>query len=270
MGTNKLAGFTIIETTLFLGISSFLIVALIAGTGNSINIQRYNDAVETFKSVLQQQYSDVANVQNSRNDNWSCGSTATPTTTSSAKENRGQSSCTLVGKYMRLEDDKISIYRVIGYEKSTATPSANDVLSLKNNYLLNVSRDDVDNSTMEWGTRIAYPATQNGAPFPKPQNPRKMGILIARSPDSGQVYTFTNSDSDVPDDLSISSASLASMLVAGNSIPGQGSTLICVNSNGLLANNNRAVYLGAFASSSSAIEMQTNDYLASQSQVNRC
>lgn len=273
MGTNKLAGFTIIETTLFLGISSFLIVALIASTGNSINIQRYNDAVETFKSVLQQQYADVASVQNSRNDNWSCGSTANPTTTGTVKDNRGQSECSLVGKYVRIEDDKLSIYRVVAYESATpATPatSANDIISLKDNYVLNVSQDDMDSSTMEWGTRISYPATQSGAPYSMPQNPRKMGILIVRSPDSGQVYTFTNSDSDVPDDGSIGSANLESMLVAGGTIPGQSSRLICVNSSGLLANNDRAINLGAFASGSSAVEMQTNDYLISEGSAYKC
>lgn len=270
MGTNKLAGFTIIETMLFLGISSFLIVALIASTGNSINIQRYNDAVETFKSVLQQQYSDVTSVQNSRNDNWSCGSTASPTTTSTVKDNRGQSSCSLVGKYIRIEDDKLSIYRVVAYENATTANLANDIISLKDNYVLNVSQDDVDISTMEWGTRISYPITQGGAPYSMPQNPRKMGILIVRSPDSGQIYTFTNGDNDVPNDSSIGSANLESMLVAGSTIPGQSSRLICVNSSGLLANNDRAIQLGAFASGSSAVEMQTNDYLISQASAYKC
>lgn len=270
MGTNKLAGFTIIETTLFLGISSFLIVALIASTGNSINIQRYNDAVETFKSTLQQQYADVTSVQNSRDDNWSCGSTATPITTGTVKDNRGQSSCSLVGKYVRIEDDKLSVYRVVAYENATPVTSANDIISLKDNYVLNVSQDDVDVSTMEWGTRISYPATQSGAPYSMPQNPRKMGILIVRSPDSGQIYTFTNSDSSVPNVGGIGSANLESMLVAGNSVPGQGSRLICVNSSGLLANSDRAIQLGAFASGSSAVEVQSNDYLVSIGSAYKC
>jgi type II secretory pathway pseudopilin PulG len=267
MGNHKLAGFTIIETVLFLGISSFLIVALIAGTGNSVNIQRYNDAVQTFKSTLQQQYADVSSVQNSRNNNWSCGSTVSPVTTGSASDNRGQSKCILMGKYVRLEDDKISIYRVIGYQQATATLS-NDILSLKNNYRMNVLNDDVEKTTLEWGTRISYPKTQGGsanAAYPKPQNPRKLALLIVRSPDSGQIYTFSVSDADVPDDANINPTNIASMIVAGGFSPGeaQGARFICINSDGLLINNSTAILLNAFASSASAVETQTNDLMQS-------
>jgi type II secretory pathway pseudopilin PulG len=269
MGTHKLAGFTIIETVLFLGISSLLIVTLIASTGASLNIQRYRDAAETFKSVLQQQYADLASVQNGRNDNWSCGSNAIPTNTATISDNRGQSNCSLLGKYVRIENDKISIYRVIGFERSTTT-QLNDINSLKNNYILNVSKAEADNSTLEWGTQIAYPATINGATNPRPVSPRKVGILIVRSPDSGQVYTFSNSDVDVPDDANLGPATFANMLIAGNGIPGQGEQLMCINSNGLLANNDRAVYLASYASGASAVELRTNDYLASVGSSARC
>ena len=47
-------GFTIIEISLFLGLSGFLAVGLMAGWSNSINRQRYNDMVSTFKSEVQQ------------------------------------------------------------------------------------------------------------------------------------------------------------------------------------------------------------------------
>jgi len=266
MGNRKLAGFTIIETILFLGISSFLVVALIAGTGNSVNEQRYKDAVQTFKATLQQQYADIGSVQNSRNNNWSCDSTATPTDTGPVSDNRGQSKCVLVGKYVRLEDTKMSIYSVVAYQQSTAIQT-NDILSLKNNYRLNVLRSDVDNKTLEWGTRISYPRTQGGSAnvaYPKPQNPRKLGILVIRSPDSGQIYTFSNSDTDVPDDANINPTSLASMVVAGGFSPGsaQGARVICINSDGLLANSSSAIQINAYASSASAIETQTNDYMS--------
>jgi type II secretory pathway pseudopilin PulG len=270
MGVRTLAGFTIIETMLFLGISGLLIVSLIAGTGASLNVQRYNDAVETFKSVLQQQYADLSNVQNDRDSNWSCESNAVPSTTGSTPTSRGQSDCILVGKYMRIEDNKISTYQVVGNQKSSPTTSSNDILSLKNNYVLSVSRVNVDNSTLEWGTQIAYPATDGGSPYYKPTNPRKMSILFVRSPDSGQIYTLTNSDDLVPDDVNISSASLASMLVSGAGIPGQGSRLVCVDSGGLLNNGNRGIRIRSFAATASAIETVSNEYLAANGDPLRC
>ncbi|MDB5180635.1 MAG: hypothetical protein JWO54_393 [Candidatus Saccharibacteria bacterium] len=266
---HKPAGFTIVETMLFLGISSVLIVALIASTGASVNIQRYRDAAETFKSVIQQQYADLTSVQNGRGDNWSCGSTAIPNTSGINADNRGQSNCILLGKYVRLEGEKISIYRVVGY-KSSATSQPNDIKSLKNNYLLNVSGAEVDKSTQEWGAEIAYPRTINGSPNPAPITPRKMGILIVRSPDSGQIYTFTNAGTDVPDDLNIGPATFNSMLVAEPSTPGQGEQLICLSSGGFLEDDDRAVYISSFAATSSAIELRTNDYLSSIGSSTRC
>jgi len=266
MGNIKQAGFTIIETMLFLGVSSLLIVLLIAGTGASINTQRYQDAAETFKLMLQQQYADVASVQNSRDDSWSCGASARPTNTGTVQDNRGQSKCVLLGKYVRLQDEKISIYRVVAYPR-IATVQANDIDSLKANYTLNVSSDGVDMSTMEWGTKIAYPKTGGGT---IPLAVRKMGILIVRSPDSGQVYTFTNRDSDVPNDGSINSASLTSMLVAGDSIPGQGERTICINSGGMFTTDDRSVRLVTYAASSGAVELQTNVILRTNGSDYQC
>lgn len=266
MGNIKQAGFTIIETMLFLGVSSLLIVLLIAGTGASINVQRYQDAAESFKSLLQQQYADVSSVQNSRGNNWSCGASATPTTSGSVQDNRGQSKCVLLGKYVRLENEKVSIYRVVAYQRAS-TVQGNDVDSLKANYTLNISRDSVDTSTMEWGTKIAYPKSGGGT---IPLANRKMGILIVRSPDSGQVYTFTNSDSDVPSDGAANSASLAGMLVAGDSVPGQGERLICINSGGMFTTDDRSVRLVTYAASSGAVELQTNVILKANDSDYQC
>ncbi len=269
MGTNKLAGFTIIETMLFLAISGLLVVSLLVGVGASVNVQRYRDATESFKALLQQQYADLTSVQNGRNDNWNCGSNAKPTTAGPVFENRGQSDCMLMGKYVRIDSGKISIFTVIGYQKSTAD-QANDVASLKNNYTLNASASEVDRSTMEWGTQISFPVTVNGSPNPVPATPHKIGILFIRSPDSGQIYTFSNNDPSVPDEANIDASTFTNLLVAGDTNPGQAARLICVDSNGLFSSNDRGVYINAFATGASAIEIRTNDYMASINQGTKC
>lgn len=269
MGNIRRAGFTIIETMLFLGVSGLLVLLLVGGTAASINTQRYQDATETLKSLLQQQYSDISSVQNSRDNNWSCDATATPTTTGTTKENRGQSDCILLGKYVRLEDDKISVYKVVAYQKATATES-DDIESLKSNYTLNVSAADVEKSTMEWGTKISYPSKYGGVAFGRPLNPRSIGILIVRSPDSGLVYTFTNSDGDVPADGSITSDSLDSMLVASSGTPGQGERTVCINSGGLLATNDQAVHLDSYASNTGAVQLLSNAMLAANGSGIEC
>ena len=262
MGNHKRAGFTIIETMLFLGVSGLLIVLLISGTGASINTQRYQDAAQSLKSLLQQQYADVNSVVNSRDDNWSCGDSATPSVSSTIKDNRGQSSCILIGKYVRLENEKISIYNVVAAKKASNSEDT-DIKLLKSNYTLNISKDNVEQSVMEWGTRIAFPRPQTA-------DSRKIGILIVRSPDSGQIYTFTNSDSSVPSDGNVGPASLANMLVSGTSVPGQGSRVICVDSGGMFASNDRAVVLLEYASTSGAVELQSNTMLKENGRNLQC
>ena len=269
MGTSKLAGFTIIETMLFLAISGMLVVSMLIGVGASVNVQRYRDAGESFKSLIQEQYADLNSVQNSRDDNWSCGSDAIPVNGGSGTQIRGQSSCVLIGKYLQVKNGDISVFRVVGYKISSGTYLNDDIASLKNNYLLNVVQDTVDISTLEWGTRISYPVVRDGVANPYP-TPRSLGILFVRSPDSGQIYTFSNNDGDVPAPADITPLTFANMLVGGNTIPGQGAQLICIDTNGLFVSNDRAVYLSAFASGASAVEIRSNDYMTSIGQAAKC
>lgn len=56
-------GFTIIEVMLFLAVSGFLLVGIIASTGNSLANQRYKDAVQDFADTLRQQYAYVSETE---------------------------------------------------------------------------------------------------------------------------------------------------------------------------------------------------------------
>src|SRR5690606_23016561 len=119
MGIRSQEGFTIIETTLFLAISGLLILMIVAGTGMSLNIQRYRDAVESFKSLVQQQYADLSSVQNGRDKNWTCDTSSTVVENGSDDTLRGQSDCFIVGKYLRIEGGSVSIYTVLATQKGT-------------------------------------------------------------------------------------------------------------------------------------------------------
>ena len=245
-----------------------LVVSLLVGVSASLNVQRYRDAAETFKSLLQQQYSNLSSVQNSRDDNWSCGASATPVVGGSATQLRGQSDCVLIGKYIQVKNENISVYQVVGYKSGTGT-QPNDIASLKNNYVLNAVKETVETSTLEWGTRITYPVRQDGVDNPAP-SPRSLGMLIVRSPESGQIYTFSNNESAVPAAADINASTFANLLVGGNTVPGQGAQLICIDTNGMLVSSDRAVYVGAFAAASSAVEIRSNDYMKSIGQDSKC
>ncbi|MFV0484723.1 MAG: type II secretion system protein [Candidatus Saccharimonadales bacterium] len=76
-GTRR-RGFTIIEVMLFLAISGFLLVGILAGTGAGIARQRYTDSVQHVAQILREQYSAVINTQIPERDSGTGGACYSP------------------------------------------------------------------------------------------------------------------------------------------------------------------------------------------------
>ena len=102
--------FTIIEVILVLGISGLMLATMLVGWNASIEKQRYNDSVNTFKSDIQGVFSDVENQTNDK------GSTKIKCDTSGAnisilKDNSGKltgsSNCVILGKYISLYNGNV-------------------------------------------------------------------------------------------------------------------------------------------------------------------
>lgn len=245
MGALYKPGFTIIETLLFLALTGLLVAGVLAGTGTSINVQRYRDSVSTLKSLIAGQYSEVTNTRNiERGTDLSCANDATVSDTGAVLP-RGQAECILIGRYMTIDDSAIATWSVVGRAQST-TAGANDIADLQN-YRLALMESTKEASSLEWGARIAWPRPVSGPPTQS--GVRQFSMLILRSPKSGISYTFTADNTTTP---------LASMIVAGRTIPGQEQRRICVDSNGFFAGG-MAVVIGAYASGANAIEIRTND-----------
>jgi type II secretory pathway pseudopilin PulG len=256
MGTQKTRGFTIIETLLFLAISGVLVIAMLAGVGVTIQIQRYRDAVETFKTLLQDQYSELTSVTNEeRTSAWSCGSQAETVEGGTGAKERGQSDCVILGRYVAITGTDVTMYSVVGYPSGSST-TGTDIDKLRANYVLNISTMTKEETILEWGAEIAWPRSGGGSQTP--QTPRSVSFLFIRSPDSGQVYTFTdNTAFEIP-----TPASLRNMVVAGNAIPGQSDRTLCIDSGGALVNADSSVYVSAFATGPSSIETRSNAFIA--------
>lgn len=257
-------GFTIIEVILFLAVTAAMIAGLFIGVGSSIGAQRYRDAVESFKSTLQQQYADVTSVKNLRTGSWVCtvsGSSLTvaPNTSGSpAGTQRGQGPCTIAGKYVNIRGGKIAAYPVIVANSSTPT-GANDIAKMRHSsYVYGVVQAEKTETTMEWGTKIAWP-TGTSPSDPRPTSAgsgdRALALLIIRSPDSGNVYTF--STNTVPA-TTPSSAAIRNMIIAAQAIPGRAQRLICIASDGLAVGGDRGVIIESLASDASGVRVAVN------------
>lgn len=265
MGRSANRGFTIIETVLFLSITSVLIVALLAGVTVSINTQRYQDSVSSFKSLLQGQYSDLTNVYNDREDTWTCSNSAETSDGGSSPDARGQSDCIVMGRYIYIQNGDISLADVVGYESSSDQQTDLDVI--RDDYELGLSSVHDEERQLEWGTRIAWPVA--GTDSETVGTPRSLAILIIQSPVTQTVYTFS---SDNPPDsiVDVTSDDLKAMVVAGESVPGQASRVICVESDGLSVSGNTSIFISAYATNASSIETRSNDFYIAQGEETRC
>lgn len=232
------AGFTIIETMLFLGITGLLVMGVLVGTGTSINIQRYRDSVSSLQSVLQQQFSDVSNVNNDRTSDWACSGTAIPVQTPvGGGIARGQSDCVILGRYISTSDSHIlTIKSVVGYIPSSSSVGLNDVDALAL-YKVHISPVTTETYEVEWGSSIVKPGGDVGMIF---------SILVLRSPSSGIIRTFNSIDKVVADN------DIASLV---NQTALQTSAKMCVNSNGLFTTARTAVEVTANATSASGVEV---------------
>ena len=222
--SNK-AGFTIVETMLFLGISGLLMLGVLVGTGTSINTQRYHDSVSSLQSILQQQFSETSNVINS-NSTSACGS--------NSSVQRGQSDCVFLGRYITTTDGmNLSIRNVIGKEPPSSNTSVDDV-SVLQSYVPYISSVAGDIYNMNWGASLVQPGSSNVALF---------SMLILRSPSSGVIRTFI--------DPSYSVTNISSLI---NKTALSQSVKVCVASNGLFTGGKSAVLMTANATGPGGIE----------------
>ncbi len=230
---------------------------LFAGIGTAVGTQRYRDSVTTFKNTLQQQYAELSSVLNDRNNSWSCNASAQ--TITGSPEVRGQSDCVLVGRLVTVNDDDMSLYTVVALKNTGLPIAGNDIVSLQSNYRLNVSSVHTEDTQLEWGTNIAWPIS--GAEAHTAGAPRELSVLFVKSPDSGQVYTFT-SDS-APDNPN--STTIRAMIAQGSTVPGQAKRYVCIDPDGFMPGDKMAVIINAYAAGPTAVDVMSNSVMAGAS-----
>ncbi len=226
------AGFTIVETMLFLGISGLLIMGVLAGTGSSINTQRYRDSVTSLRAFLQGQYSEVSNVRNANTSVMCQGSPV---------DSRGRSDCVILGRLITtIDNKKLSVRDVIGYTNPNSPQPTDDIAAIKQ-YNISVSSSGLaETYEVEWGSSMMQ---DDG------NTPIDFSMLIIRSPLSGVIRTFVSIPSTPSTDLD----SLVDTTKLTNDAK------ICVDSNGLLSGTKLAVYINKNATSASGIETLGDD-----------
>lgn len=241
MDTQKNAGFTIIETILFLAISGALTVGMLVGSGVAINQQRYRDSVNSLKSFVQQQYNEVTNVVNGRDGSEACNdAVVTDSTESVTPQSRGTSECILLGRHIVIDatGKRVTASNVVAYHTPGATEAASDILEITTNYTLGLSKINQDVTEVAWGATVVHQGTSDAMP---------MSLLILRSPLSGSIMTYAS------EGVITAPEQLKGMVSATNSSTPRH---LCIdNAAGAIGVKRMSVLIASFATSQGAIQV---------------
>lgn len=233
------SGFTIVEVMIVLAISSALAVFIIAGSGRTVNQQRYQDAVMTLLGDLQQEYIATTRVVNGARTATQFTCDASATVTEGAGAPRGTSDCVLIGRVINFTNGgrTMTTYDVVGREKTPgAAPAQSTIASLKSYYLKRLDAT-ASVSDLAWETAVYDPSN--------PTNVNGVGIVLLRSPISGATVTFVRHNGVIANaQLDTTDGSTTSIISTTNMTE----QTLCVNSNGLSSQPVNGVFINAGAS----------------------
>jgi type II secretory pathway pseudopilin PulG len=185
-----MSGFTIIELMLFLAVGAGLFAALMIGVNGNITQEHYRQSVLEYASLIQDQYSEVLNPRNDRDDNWKCQGGAVSEQQGGGVA-RGTTNCVILGRAVQITDgSKIDTYAVIGNEPSLANPLSDIDTILAYHPQLSI-KFSTTSTTVDWQSTLATITGQQSA----------ASYLILRSPASGLLKVFAY-DQQLPADLS--------------------------------------------------------------------
>lgn len=199
-------GFTIIETMLVLSISALFAVGLMIGWSVNINRQRYEDAVNTFKSDIQAVFNEVENPKNSAGRvacvNDRLGSMLNTDTTNTSTD-RGTTNCIILGKIImfdqvatlhgdRMHNTEFKIYNLV-WDDSIDLSHENNHMSALSRGVVSIDFNSEEIKNLEWGANIKMVTDNRNGAFKtgyRTSHGTLNSILIIRSPLDGSILVF--------------------------------------------------------------------------------
>jgi Tfp pilus assembly protein PilV len=188
MYLEKQQGFTIIEVTLFLGISGLLFLMIFIGTGNTLRTTRFTDSIRSTQSYLQQQADQILNGVNSRDASNACN--AAGITSGGMGNDPGTSNCLLLGRTLYFHDSQIDAYPVVAtvipslYTSAGQVPTDQElILASKPQIVYNAK----DTYTIPWQNHV------EGGLLSQAAGVTANTVTILRSPASTQLFYYSTS-----------------------------------------------------------------------------
>lgn len=181
-GVSRQRGFTVIEVTLFLGITGLLFMIALLGTGSTIRTVRFSDSGRSAAAYVQRQYDDIINGLNSRLGTENCVGGVVGST----NQTPGTSDCLLMGKVLLFtkNSDTVKVYNVIGTEPANVDYSQTDTQLISAFKPKAVTSTGVVDYSIPWGAYISGIKRLS-------DNQETGALLLVRSPKSSRIVSYT-------------------------------------------------------------------------------
>ena len=177
------AGYTVIEVTLFLGITGLLFLIVLIGTGSTIRTVRFSDSNRSLVAFVQRQYDDIINGLNTRPGQEACTG---GTVTTGSNQTPGTSDCLLLGRLLvfAVDSPTITIYNLIGSEPANVDYTQSDQQLVQAFNPSIVTNTGVSSYDIPWGATISGTKRLS-------DNKGVTALALIRSPKSSRVLSYT-------------------------------------------------------------------------------
>lgn len=179
-------GYTVVEVTLFLGVSGLLFLVAIFATGSTIRNIRFSDSGFSLESFVQKQYDNVLNGVNTRGDQIVCNSGVI----GAGSQTPGTSNCFFMGKLLLFKQGEYNItsYNIIGTEPAGLNLSQSDEQLIAAYQPTIVTDSEVENYPIPWHAYISgIRRVSTADPSPLATN----ALALIRSPRSSRIVSYT-------------------------------------------------------------------------------
>ncbi len=211
------AGYTIIELSLFLGISALLFTIAIFATGSTIRNARFTDSGRSLEAYVQKQYDNIINGVNPRPDTLTC----TGGVVSNGSQTPGTSSCLLVGRLLLFQ---VNSPTITAYDILANDPGINvDYSATDEQLIANVYQPQVVTTANVLPYDIAWQAPVTGIKRTS-DGLATNALALIRSPRSQRILSYTYKEGAAP------TTGLLQTVVANSATNSAKTTNFCITS----------------------------------------
>ena len=236
------SGYTIIEVMLFFAVTGALMLGVMGSASVGVNTQRYNDAVNTFSAILQQEFTNVTNVTNTKSVQSMCGAGG------ETELQRGVSDCVIIGRLMTIDNQgNMMRSNLVGQDSGAALDDGDTELEVVRSYNPKIDASSQETGNMSWETKILKG---------NPPEASYVSILLLRSPRSGNVYSYVSQSSTavIANDTQLAAA-ITNLVGEGSSPRNSRDQFLCVDRSGWVVTPMRAIKLAPFSSGPSGVSI---------------